>query len=557
MLAAAASGLATSQSTGQIPGQFTGDAFEEDVLRRTDTSVASWLDHQNVDPQSRHYGGFADANGFYHGGSASNTFEILVPCYLHPRSQHYRSLRLIETMKRCEIFLQKHTSPEGNIDLWITNFASPPDTSFAVHSACRAMLLARRRNAPELTALIEPFLQRSIPALLTGGIHTPNHRWEMCAALASLHELYPNPALVARIDQWLAEGIDIDSDGQYTERSTIVYNSVVNQALTLVALKLNRPQLLEPVRRNIDAVLYLLHGSPTSGYEAETGISRRQDLNTRGGLARYWHPLAVLARRDNNPIYRTLARHYAPEAVGLAQLMLEPELLKFDGPFAPIPDNYEKLFPGMGVARIRRGLTSATIFTKDKSSFFSLRRGDAVINAVRFATGFFGKGQFHPSEFTRRDGAYVLTQTLEGPYFQPFMPGRRIDMTFDETREQRPKSQIAKLTQSAEIRETPTGFTLRIQAKGTTDVPLTIEINCRENATLDGVDQITPGVYRPHPGAAKLSISRGAQVIRVSPPVVAHRWYDVRGAEAKLPGPSIYLTGFTPFDVTLNFEVSG
>ena len=550
MLAAAASGLASAQFNSL-------EAFEAEVLRRTDSAVEAWLAHQNQDPQSRHYGGFADANGFYNGGSVSNTFETLVPCYLHPRSQHHRSPRLIESMKLCEVFLKKHTSPEGNIDLWITNFNSPPDTSFAVHSAARAMLLARRRNAPELAALIKPFLKRATPAMLTGGIHTPNHRWEMCAALASLNELYPNPAFVKRIGQWLAEGIDIDSDGQYTERSSVVYNSVVNQALTIVALKLNRPQLLEPVRRNIDSVLYLLHGSPTSGYEVETGISRRQDLNTRGGLARYWHPLAVLALRDNNPVYRTLARHYAPDAVGLAQLMLEPELLKFEGPVAPVPDNYEKFFPRMGVARIRRGLTSATIFTSGKSSFFSLRRGDAVIDAVRFATGFFGKGQFKPTQFARRDGAYVLTQSLEGPYYQPFTPSRRIDMTFDDTREQRPKSQISKLTQAAEIRETANGFTLRLQAHGTNDVPLTIEINCREDATLDGVDQVSPGVYRPHPGAAAIFISRGSQAIRISPPVVAHKWYDVRGAEAKLPGPSIYLTGLTPFDVTLNFEVSG
>jgi len=551
MLAATASGLAVAQST---PSDF--DDFEAGVLARHDAAVEAWLAHQNLDPGSRRYGGFADANGFFNGASVTNTFEAFVPAYLHPRSRFYRSPLLVERMRLCEMFLQKHTSPEGNIDLWITNFASPPDTSFAVHSACRAALLARRQKAPELEALVQPFLKRSTPALLTGGIHTPNHRWEMCAALASLHELYPNPALVKRIDQWLAEGIDLDSDDQYTERSTVVYNSIVNQALVIVALKLNRPQLLEPVRRNINGVLYLLHGSPASGYEVETGISRRQDLNTRGGLARYWHPLAVLAQRDKNPVYLTLARHYQGDAVGLGQLMLEPELLKLEGAGAPVPENYEKMFPRMGVARIRRGLTSATIFTKDKSSFFSLRRGDAVIRSVRFATGFFGKGQFKPTVFTRQTNAYVLTQALEGPYYQPFTPGRRVDMTFDETREQRPKTQVQKLTQSAEIRETPQGFALRIRAEGTKDVPLTIEINCREDATLDGVDQVSHDVYRPHPGAARISISRGAQAIRVSPLPVAHNWYEVRGAESKLPGPSIYLTGLTPFDITLNFEVT-
>ncbi|MBY0503475.1 MAG: hypothetical protein K2X03_06190 [Bryobacteraceae bacterium] len=548
LLAVSASAFANAQTAF--------DAFEADVVRRTDDGIEAWMAHQNLDPKSRHYGGYADAHGFYNGGSVTNAFEILMPCYLHPQSRFYQSPLLMERMKLCEIFLRNHTSAEGNIDLWITNFNSAPDTSFAVHSACRAALLAKRHNAPELTALVEPFLKRSTPALLTGGIHTPNHRWEMCAALASLHELYPNPALVKRVDQWLAEGIDLDSDGQYTERSSVVYNSVVNQALTVVAMKLNRPALLDPVRRNIDAVLYLLHGSLEQKYEVETGISRRQDANTRGGLARYWHPLAVLAQRDNNAVYRGLARYYAPFAVGLCQLMLEPDLLKLAGPEAPVPDNYEKIFPRMGVARVRRGLTSATIYTQDKSSFFSLRRGDAVIHSVRFATGFFGKGQFRAHTFTRRDGAFVLSQALEGPYYQPFSPGRRVDMTFDETREQRPKSLIAKLNQSAEIRETAKGFDLRIQAAGTNDVPLTIEINCREDATLDGVDQVSPDVYRPTRGASRISISRGAQAIRVAPLPVAHDWYDVRGAESKLPGPSIYLTGLTPFDVTLHFEVS-
>jgi len=549
VLATAASGLAFAQSDLS--------SFEAEVLQRSDRALDAWFVHQNTDPKSRHYGGYADADGFYNGGSVSNSFDLLISCYLHPRSRHHRSKLILERMRLCEHFLRTHTSPEGNIDLWITNFNSPPDTAFAVHSAARAMLLARRRNAPELVALVEPFLRRATPALLNGGIHTPNHRWEMCAGLASLNELFPDPALVKRIDQWLAEGIDIDSDDQYTERSPIVYNSVVNQALTLVALKLNRPELLEPVRRNINSVLYLLHGSPSNGYEVETGISRRQDLNTRGGLARYWHPLAVLAQRDNNPIYRGLARHYAREAVSLTQIMLEPELVKLQGAVAPVPDNYEKLFPRMGVARIRRGLTSATIFTQQNPTFFSLRRGDAVINAVRFATGFFGKGQFKPTEFVQRDGAYVLTQSLEGPYYQPFSPGRRIDMTFDETREQRPKSQISKLTQSAEIRETPQGFSLRLRANGTTDVPLTIEINCREEVSLDGVDEVAPDVYRPHAGAGRISISRGAQVIRISPLVAEHKWYAVRGAENKLPGPSIFLTSFTPFDVTLNFETAG
>ena len=175
---------------------------------------------------------------------------------------------------------------------------------------------------------------------------------------------------------------------------------------------------------------------------------------------------------------------------------------------------------------------------------------------MRFATGFFGKGQFVPNVFARRVGGYMMLQALEGPYYQPFSPGKKVDMTFDATREQRPKSNVSSLTQSVEVRETKTGFALRIRASGTNDVPLTIEINCREDAKLEGVDAVSPDVYRPQAGAKAVTIRNGAQAIRISPVVHAHSWYDVRGEMAKVPGPTIYLTGFTPFDTTLNFDVS-
>ena len=47
----------------------------------------------------------------------------------------------------------------------------------------------------------------------------------------------------------------------------------------------------------------------------------------------------------------------------------------------------------------------------------------------------------------------------------------------------------------------------------------------------------------------------GPDVIRFGPGKCEHAWVEVRGAQAKLPGPSVYLTAYTPFQHTLTFQM--
>src|ERR1035438_10898909 len=90
------------------------------------------------------------------------------------------------------------------------------------------------------------------------------------------------------------------------------------------------------------------------------------------------------------------------------------------------------------------------------SSFFTLRRGAAVVNAVRFASSVFGKGQFVPETASKRADAYVFEQTLRGEYYQPFDPPRRISK----------RSEVCMLRQTATVTETRNGFRLRIEVEG-------------------------------------------------------------------------------------------
>jgi hypothetical protein len=187
------------------------------------------------------------------------------------------------------------------------------------------------------------------------------------------------------------------------------------------------------------------------------------------------------------------------------------------------------------------------------SRILSFRYGDAVVEGVRFATAFFGKGQFVPDAGEKRDPAYVFKQTLEAPYYQPL--ARKVTPeTWGTTRAQRPQSEVCRLEQSAEVVARPGGFSVRIRAEGTAGVPLSVEICFREGGRLEGCRELraTPGSYALSAGTA--TYRAGANQIRFGPGDVPHEYVQLRGAEPKLPGESVYITGFTPFDRTIVFE---
>ncbi|MCS7315571.1 MAG: hypothetical protein NZ554_08870 [Bryobacteraceae bacterium] len=548
LLAGATSGAVAS--AGQ-QDDLAGRELERAIAARHDYAVRDLLRRQVADATSPWRGSFADSTELCFPGPAAGAVELFMAAYLHPASRFHREAVLVERMRLAVGFLERSQNPEGNLDLPITNFNSPPDTAFCVNHVATAALLARRAGQAELAKLPERFLRRAMEGLLRGGVHTPNHRWVVCSALAQLWELYREPACLGRIEQWLAEGIDIDTDGQYSERSTLIYNSVTNRALIIMAAKLGRDELLEPVRQNLNSLLYLLHPDG----EVVTEISRRQDQYLRGDAASYWFALQYLALRDGDGRFAALARRYFPRQAYLSTIMEFPELLRPLPPQTPLPTDYERLFPALGIARIRRGALSATIFLRGQSRFLHMRRGAAVVEAVRMASAFFGKGQFVPQRGEKRGGSYQLEQTLEGDYLQPLDPPRRIDPEdWASSRSQRRRTQVCTLTQRATVSETASGFRLRLEVRGTERVPVAVEINLRPGGRLEGAEA-APGVsdaWLFHGGEVRYRV--GADTLAIGPGLREHAYTQVRLAEPKLQGPSLYLTGYSPLDHTVEFR---
>jgi hypothetical protein len=527
----------------------TTEALVARGVERNDAAARRLIDAQIADPADPRAGSVQDEHTLYQPWSASGVIETLTASFLHPQSRFHGDRAVLERIRLAARFLERAQQPSGNIDLLISNFNSPPDTAFVVHGVATAAAIARRHNADHLVELLRTFLIRAGEGIVVGGVHTPNHRWVVCSALAQLHELFPDERYVRRIDEWLAEGIDIDADGQYTERSTLTYSTVINRALLVMAAKLQRPELLEPVRQNLRALVYLLHGDG----EVVTEISRRQDQYARGGIEGYWVPLTYLAIKDGDGQFAAMARDAAADGVSLPALLEYPELLAPLPPSTPLPADFEKPFGEVGIVRVRRNDLSATLVLGGSSRLLTLRHGGAVMEGIRFATSFFGKAQFVPETVRQAGDTYELRQALEAPYYQP-LPQTVTPATWAATRPTRRQTEINYLEQAADITEIAGGFRVRVRAHGTAGVPLAIEIGFREGGQLEGCEAVPgrPGSFLLPRGTGVYRAGRSR--IRFGPGTAAHGYVQLRGAEPKLPADSVYITGFTPFDHTLTFE---
>ena len=531
--------------------QSSRPAVPQESVRQHDESVARLLEVQTTDPAHPGRGGYPDEFGLHHPGSGAGCFQAFLAAWLCPQSRYHRDHALMPRLRLAAAFLDRCQLPSGNVDLLTTNFNSPPDTAFVTHGYGAAAHLARIHQHDEIYALAEPWLRRAGGAMAVGGVHTPNHRWVVCYALSQINELMPDPRFVRRIDQWLAEGIDIDPDGQYNERSTTVYNPITDQSLTIIAHKLNRPELLDPVRRNLDSMLLLLHPDG----EVVTDISRRQDQYDRGTMDRYWFSLRYCALRFSDARYAAVLASIEPRAMSLPFLMEYPELLKPLPAPQPPAENWEHHFPSLQVMRYRRRSLSATLLLDGNSRFFSARRNGAVVQAVRFASAFFGKGQFIPREAARIEKGWRLSQSLEGPYYQPVEPPRRVSSEdYRLSVALRPRSEVCRITQSAAIREAANGFEIEMASEGTDRVPVAVEISLRPGGKLEGCEPAPrhPDAWILPSGRATYTAGQGR--VTFGPGLAAHRWTLIRGAEPQLPGTSVYICGVTPFRHTLKVE---
>ncbi|MEM1058548.1 MAG: hypothetical protein AAGK14_04805 [Verrucomicrobiota bacterium] len=388
------------------------------------------LNRQVTSDQKEECGAFLSNDYFPSPDHTSSALQLATACaaYLAPQSPVRARPELAERILAAISFQLKWQHDSGLIDLPKVTPHSPPDTAFSVQllapfaEYARSEEAASTPQAEQIAERLGDYLLRAAHGIIGRGFRTPNHRWVVVSALAQAVSLFPELSedALPYVESILAETIDINEDGEYSERSTGVYTAVCNRSLRYAADHLNRPELLEHVRRNLDFTMSLLRDDAT----IVTSISHRQDAGAKVVPISMADSFFDLAHRDGNGRWASVAdalvRQFgAARQVcrsGYAHLivpfLMDPSLRTAALERTPPPEKFQHFFPQsrLWCVKDRQLLATASAGT---AMPFSLSFRDLELAAVRIRGGYFHQADFEATSIEKTERGVRLRRHNE------------------------------------------------------------------------------------------------------------------------------------------------
>ncbi|MBT2515723.1 hypothetical protein [Arthrobacter sp. ISL-30] len=577
----------------------TDQAFLARIVSAADAEIAGLL-------EAPEHSGRSHSAGSRSGGSppavphrvAMSDLLGLLAVYITPESRHWENSSLLDPMTlrldRLE-FLQGSTGLFDGV-----NLCSPPDSAFTINDACLALELLEEHgnganrndggnklaDASNGTAALADVGRRlrgivsaATPALVQGGVHTPNHRWELSAALARIHRLNPSPEIDRRVDEWLSEGIDQLPDGMYSERSPLYATAVTNPSLLAIADASRRTWLLDFVRRNLQAFLPWFNSDGT----VESVFSRRQDQ----WLDFYASGFELLYRRFAIAEGRLDFAAAASWLGGLppaepAKILAKARIMPLLAEALPQSDSEEALLPAAatlencGAFRFREGQTAVTVFgggdhsasgvasgLSNNPTFLRFRQGGNFLSDVRLSRSFFDLGPFRSRETALSETTVTMREEISAGFYLPLPPERRReDGIYSLMHEGRFSSAMDFDRRPTVLHHLATSVAVRVQgvkadvdiAFEGADTSFALELTFRPGGVLTGVEALAaPDTYQLVAGTGTYTV--GGDTIEFGPGAPAdpdappeynpgENYKYLNGTNATA-GVKVYITGRT------------
>lgn len=571
-------------------------AVSEQLVNLNDVWVEQGMAGQILDRNHRSFGGVIDPeNGIawpnHHAGTPV-WMAVWGAALVNPSSAYYHSEQVLERLEYAAQYMLAFQHDDGSISPGWTNFHSPPDTAFVVVGYSQLYLLLEQddwsKSAPVASRILL-FLKQTIPVMVTGGCHTPNHRWVLSAALSYLYRLFGDVRLLERAEQWLAEGIDITPDGEWTERSNGIYNAVSDVMFIHTSRLLDKPELLEPVRANLEMMIYLIHPSG----EIVTDYSGRQDFGQNFTLDSYMLSYYLMTIIDQNSQFAAMtglaqqalqntARPPSSANNPLVGMLLYPD--EGESVLATaLPTHYRKMINlsfdrhpyikqiaevdyhqiqysrphldfGAPVMRIRKGDTSVTMMT-ETSSLLAIRYGQVRLLGLQIAS-YFGPGFVPMQSLTPTADGFTMTATYEKGY-NSCVPEHELPDSAQATVSPwyllPHQHRIATHTQTYQlevrISELEHGFDLEIISNEPTDVMTQLSFVFEQQAMITAVDgqleQITPESHLWSAGT--VVVQQGNDMMELTGGCLQHTASSVREASYPRDCQTLLVNVLTPF----------
>ncbi len=524
-----------------------------------------------------------DSRGIQYYRYLSGPFANFSAAYCHPDSSYFKSEKIVPVLEMIIDKLLELQYPNGTLDSG-GNRQSPPDTAFLLESLCPAAIILKQNDFETLINVkqkLDKFLLAAGEGLRSGGVHTPNHRWEVSSMLARLYSIYKDQRYLDRAEEWLAEGIYINADGQYPERSRN-YATVENNAFIHLGEILKRPEYFDIVQKNLVSTFYYMEPDG----ELVCLDSRRQDQYRPISILKSYLDYRYLAIIKNDSFLSAITREIESLdgfdrqvlSRSLPFFMTSKVLQKKLPKSSNLPETYTKYFSESDLVRIKDGDITASIYGgNDKPliiasgrscipTFFTFRKGSAILEYARLSTSFFNTGYFRSDGLEKQGDTYILSEVKEGHYFHPLPENKRNkngDYKLTESTDRRfwskldfpsrPKT-ILKLDTTIKIDKIGKSFTIDFNISGVDNVEVTVDFCFKNGGVLENVESGRDNDdFFFKEGTA--SFVQGKDSIHIGPGKFEHaninrldgEVYSTHFGSIKGEGTHLYLTGMTPF----------
>jgi hypothetical protein len=536
------------------------------MVQAAESAAQSLMKRQINSPGDFNHGGFFAVNdGTVPPANSCGALMQYTQTYLCPESKYHHDKEILNRMEMALSHMERVQRPDGTWDLLTTNFYSSPDTGFIMHNLAKAYRLMKLLGGEEITPLskrLYQVIEKAGEGMASGGFHTPNHRWVISAGLLLCHSITGRKAFKESAEQYLAEGIDCDEYGEFTEKSSGVYNTVNDNALIIISEETGDDAYLDHVKRNLDMMRCYIDPDGSvftqNSTRQDKGIGAKKYYPTR-----YYHLYLLMAYKRNIPEYAWMADTIFEDCIkrgsipnNLALFMLNPELAEYEPELIPVSEDYSAFFQNSGIYRSRKGNMGLTLL-KNNSEFLFFQVNE-LLCSMKISASFFAVAQFRGEELEKDGNGFIMKFCTSGGYRLPLDPPP--DSPFWEDMDHSKREIAKKLDLEIYVRITPMdeGADVHVSTKGCDRVPIKAELSFSPGGVVQGESFAAEAAAGSHltVKSGMVKVLQGNSGISVGPAFASHYYDDdMRGTEPPLPGRfTLYFTDFTNTDRTISIR---